>query len=72
MVQSEEEHDTRKIEINHQAMLGVSNPRTYRIEDMIKGHVLSLLVDSKSTHNFQQEHVARLLKLPIQLSLLFS
>lgn len=50
----EESHaeDTQGIEISYQVMAGISTPITFWLERSVKNQILSILIDSGSTHNF--------------------
>ncbi|XP_077226272.1 uncharacterized protein LOC143859450 [Tasmannia lanceolata] len=51
--------------ITFYALIGLNVSRTLRLEGVIENHVLQVLVDGGSTHNFIQERVAKFLGLPI-------
>ncbi|GKB94316.1 ty3-gypsy retrotransposon protein [Tanacetum coccineum] len=47
------------------ALLGVTSPHTLRVTGHIKGHAVTILVDSGSTHNIIQPRIASFLNLAI-------
>ncbi|GJS84533.1 ty3-gypsy retrotransposon protein [Tanacetum coccineum] len=47
------------------AFLGLASPKALRITAYIMGHPVTVLVDSGSTHNIIQPHIALFLKIPI-------
>lgn len=47
------------------ALTGETEPQTIRVQGKVNGVMLSILVDSGSTHNFVQSTVARKLKLAV-------
>ncbi|GKC22079.1 ty3-gypsy retrotransposon protein [Tanacetum coccineum] len=47
------------------AFLGLASPKALRITAYIMGHLVTVLVDSGSTHNIIQPHIVSFLKIPI-------
>lgn len=52
--------------ISLHALAGLPSSETFRIYGSIKNAKLTILVDSRSTHNFLQPRIAQFLRLPIQ------
>ncbi|KAH9792244.1 hypothetical protein KPL71_004039 [Citrus sinensis] len=59
-----EEHDKPKI--TFYALAGWAAPQTMRVKAKIGPHEIIVLVDSGSTHNFINSHLANMLQLPVQ------
>ncbi|XP_038972753.1 uncharacterized protein LOC103696780 isoform X1 [Phoenix dactylifera] len=57
--------------ISLHALSGWNGPRTMRVVACIQGHPLTVLIDSRSTHNFVSGRVAKLLQLPIDATVKF-
>lgn len=57
--------------INFYAFEGHINANIIRLDGYIKCQLVSVLVDTGSTHNFMQEEVAKVLKLTIHVILPF-
>lgn len=52
-------------QISMHAMLGHSSLKTLRIKRKIKSHDITILIDSRHTHNFILERIVRFLNLHI-------
>ncbi|KAK4433278.1 putative mitochondrial protein [Sesamum alatum] len=55
------------ITLSNAAVSGVSSPRTFCLRGLIRGHDVSVLIDSGSSHNIVQPRVAEFLGLPVAL-----
>ncbi|GKD53162.1 ty3-gypsy retrotransposon protein [Tanacetum coccineum] len=53
------------LSLSPDAFLGLASPKALRITAYIIGHPVTVLIDSGSTHNIIQPHIASFLKLPI-------
>lgn len=54
-----------EFQLSTAAFFGLSNSQTLRISGDIRGHKITMLVDSGSTHNILQPRVAEFLQLPV-------
>jgi len=55
--------ETLKISLN--AITGTPNPRTMRLVGVLKNQQVVILINSSSTHNFVDAHLAKLLGLQV-------
>ena len=54
-----------ELEVSIHALTGWASPRTMRVAATIKSQPIMVLIDSRSTHNFLSDKVARTLRLPV-------
>ncbi|XP_077242128.1 uncharacterized protein LOC143882535 [Tasmannia lanceolata] len=67
-LQPEFVNGSSELTITFHALMGLNVSKTLRLEGVIANHILQVLVDGGSTHNFIQERVAKFLGLPINHS----
>jgi hypothetical protein len=63
----EVELEDEKAEITLCALLGSTSPSTMRVIAILNGQKIVVLLDTRSTHNFMDETLAKTLKLPIDV-----
>jgi hypothetical protein len=61
--EAQKEDTEENLAISLHAMVGTPNPQTMRVKANIDGRVITILIDTGSTHNFLSEHTAVRLKL---------